>query len=53
MRLEENPEIANSLVWKTGPLSDYSSAEIESYTDVFKRGLIEVSELLKGVKVEK
>lgn len=52
-RVEVKSSIADALVWKTGPLSDYTRDEIRHYTYVFRRGLSEVSQLLKGVTVEK
>lgn len=48
-RIKAKPDIAKILVHKPGPLSDRPD-EIPDYADVFRRGVVEVSELLKGVR---
>ena len=48
-RLSARPELAKVLVYKAGPLSDYSEAEIAEYAEVFRRGIAEVGTLLAGV----
>lgn len=50
-RLAERSGLARILVHKTGPLSDYSDAEISDYADVFKRGIEEVGLLVNPVIV--
>lgn len=47
-RIVSHPELAKILVHKPGPLLGASS-EIAAYADVFKRGILEVAELLDGV----
>jgi len=47
-RLEERPELAGILVHKPGPLTN-APTEIGAYADVFRRGVLEVAELLGGV----
>ena len=47
-RIFENPHLAKVLVHKPGPLTD-NRDEIPAYADVFRRGMVEVSELLEGV----
>lgn len=48
-RVKAKPDLAKILVHKPGPLHDEPDA-IEDYADVFRRGVIEVAELLKGVR---
>lgn len=48
-RLSEHPELARVLVYKAGPLLDYSEAEIMEYTKVFQRGIAEVGAFLDKV----
>lgn len=48
-RLSERPELAKVLVYKPGPLSDYSKTEIAAYATVFQRGIAEVGALLENV----
>lgn len=48
-RVKAKPGLAKILVHKPGPLSDRRD-EIPAYADVFRRGVVEVSELLKGVR---
>lgn len=50
-RLSEHPELAKVLVYKAGPLSDYSQAEITEYANVFQRGIAEVGALLENVVI--
>lgn len=50
-RLRKNPNVANVLVHKAGPLNDYSLSEISEYANVFKRGIEEVGELVKNVRI--
>lgn len=47
-RLSQKPGVAKMLVHKSGPLSDYSEADISSYVDVFSRGIDEVNNLVSG-----
>jgi hypothetical protein len=47
-RIENRPEQATILVHKPGPLID-ATAEVSAYADVFRRGVLEVAALLKGV----
>ena len=48
-RIRAKPDLAKILVHKPGPLIDYPD-EIPDYADVFRRGVLEVSELLNGVR---
>ena len=48
-RIEADPGLAKILVHKPGPLVD-APEEIPAYADVFRRGVLEVGELLHGVK---
>jgi len=48
-RIKERPGLAKILVHKPGPLVDRPN-EIPAYADVFRRGVLEVSELLEGVR---
>jgi 7-cyano-7-deazaguanine synthase in queuosine biosynthesis len=41
-RLKRRPALEKILVHKSGPLSDYSAAEVAKYADVFRRGIEEV-----------
>lgn len=50
-RLSQHPNLANILVRKSGPLSDYSDGEILEYTSVFQRGIAEVGAIVDGVVV--
>lgn len=47
-RLEKRPELAEILVHKPGPLNNAPS-EVGAYADVFRRGVLEVAELLDGI----
>jgi len=42
-RLAQRPALARIFVHKSGPLSDYSDAEVAEYADVFRRGIEEVN----------
>ena len=48
-RIRAKPGLAKILVHKPGPLHDEPD-EIPDYADVFRRGVLEVAELLKGVR---
>lgn len=48
-RIRAKPGLAKILVHKPGPLHDEQD-EIPDYADVFRRGVLEVAELLKGVR---
>jgi 7-cyano-7-deazaguanine synthase in queuosine biosynthesis len=48
-RIRAKPDLAKILVHKPGPLHDKPD-EIPDYADVFRRGVLEVAELLKGVR---
>ncbi|POF33910.1 Qat anti-phage system QueC-like protein QatC [Roseibium marinum] len=48
-RIKAKPGLAKILVHKPGPLHDETD-EIPDYADVFRRGVLEVAELLKGVR---
>ena len=50
-RLCKNPDLASVLIHKTGPLGDYSAAEISDYADVFKRGIGEVGALVEKIRI--
>lgn len=50
-RLSSNPDLARILIHKTGPLNDYSDAEISDYAKVFKRGIKEIGALVKKVRI--
>ena len=49
-RIRTKPSLAKILVHKPGPLHD-KPGEISGYADVFRRGILEVAELLTGVRV--
>ncbi|WP_417323360.1 Qat anti-phage system QueC-like protein QatC [Erythrobacter aureus] len=49
-RIKAKPGLAKILVHKPGPLN-HEPNEIPDYADVLRRGLFEVAELLKGVRV--
>lgn len=51
-RLSRNPELADILVLKPGPLTDYDSEEISQYADVFRRGIAEVGQIVDDVEIE-
>lgn len=48
-RIKTNPSLAKILVHKPGPLID-AVHEIPDYADVFRRGILEVADLIEGVK---
>lgn len=48
-RIKAKPDLAKILVHKPGPLHDEPDATPD-YADVFRRGVLEVAELLKGVR---
>lgn len=50
-RLCGNPDLANVLVHKPGPLTDYSATEISNYADVFRNGISEVGALVEPVRI--
>lgn len=50
-RLEQRPALARILVHNPGPLSDYTSADIANYVEVFRRGIEEVDTLTGSVLV--
>lgn len=52
-RLALRPELAQILVHKSGPLSDYSDGEIENYAHVFARGIAEVGAIVNGAVVRR
>lgn len=47
--LLKHPELAEVLIHKPGPLSDYSKDEIAKYADVFRRGIAEVGTIVDQV----
>ena len=49
-RVERRPALADILVHKAGPLSDYTATEIAQYADVFRRGIEEVAGLVRYVE---
>ena len=50
-RLSRNPDLARVLVYKPGPLDDYSATETSDYADVFQRGIAEVGTLVETVRI--
>lgn len=50
-RLRSRTGLERILVHKSGPLSDYSTAEVAEYADVFRRGIEEVDSLIGSVEV--
>ncbi|WP_323130976.1 Qat anti-phage system QueC-like protein QatC [Sinorhizobium medicae] len=52
-RLAANDSLSRILVRKPGPLSDYAEKDIKEYAGVFKRGIAEVYDLIKAVKVRR
>ncbi|MCE8003962.1 Qat anti-phage system QueC-like protein QatC [Billgrantia ethanolica] len=50
-RIKAKPGLAKILVHKPGPLHDEPSL-IPEYADVFRRGVLEVAELLQGVRAQ-
>jgi 7-cyano-7-deazaguanine synthase in queuosine biosynthesis len=51
-RLSKSPGIKEILIHKPGPLSEFPAADITSYAAVFRRGIQEVSAILKDVTVK-
>jgi 7-cyano-7-deazaguanine synthase in queuosine biosynthesis len=51
-RLSAEKDIESILVHKPGPLSDYTIQEIADYSGVFRRGIEEVNEVIKGVVIK-
>lgn len=51
-RLEKRPDLAKVLVYKTGPLDDYSSTEVSEYSSVFLRGIREVGVVVENAKFD-
>ncbi len=51
-RLSRLPDIAEILIRKSGPLSDYADEEIAQYADVLRRGIVEVGRITDRVTVE-
>jgi len=49
-RLRKEPRLASILIHKPGSLSSQSAARQASLADVYRRGMIEVGKLLKGVE---
>jgi len=47
-RIQRRPELVRILIHKPGPLT----TEVDAYADVFRRGVLEVAELLNGVIAE-
>jgi len=50
-RLSRRPGLERIFVHKSGPLSDYTAAEVAQYADVFKRGIEEVDSITGRVVV--
>ena len=48
-RVQDRPELAEILVYKPGPLR-YDPSETRAYSNVFRRGVLEVAALLDGVE---
>lgn len=51
-KLKKKPELAKILVHKPGPLSDESLERQAAIADVYRRGLEEVGEFIKGVRTQ-
>ena len=51
-RLKKTPSLADILVYKTGPLGDYSPEEVAKYAAVFRRGIAEVGTILDNVVID-
>lgn len=49
-RLKKKPSLASILIHKPGPLSSESATRQASLADVYRRGMMEVGKLLKGVE---
>ena len=50
-RLARDPQLAETLVYKSGPLNDYDMNDINQYADVFRRGIAEVGNIVDNVKI--
>lgn len=50
-RLKRRPGFEKILVHKSGPLSDYTAAEVTKFADVFRRGIEEVDSVTSGAVV--
>ncbi len=50
-RLRAQPGLPRILVHKSGPLSDYPTADVEQYADVFRRGIEEVDRVTAAAVV--
>lgn len=50
-RMSKNPDLANVLIYKTGPLDDYSKSDISNHSGVFKRGIEEVGTFVEKVRI--
>lgn len=48
-RLNKDPSLAKIIVNKPGPLSDESPARVSVLAEVYRRGLLEVADVLSGV----
>lgn len=51
-RLSAKPQLSRILVHKPGPLSDYPESDIQQYSEVFLRGILEVDKLVRKVRVK-
>lgn len=51
-QLTRSPDLADILIHKPGPLSDYTDDEIQKYADVFHRGILEVGKIVNKVKIQ-
>lgn len=49
-RLRARPDLASILIHKPGPLSDETPVNREALADLYRRGLMEVGDLLKDVR---
>ena len=50
-RLAQRPAVSRFLIYKSGPLSDYSEADVAEYAGVFARGIAEVATIVNRVVV--
>jgi hypothetical protein len=51
-RLQRKPGLSQLLVHKPGPLYDEPPARLSAHANVFRRGLAEVADILKGVRTK-
>jgi len=51
-RLSIRSELARALIYKSGPLIDYTDEEINQYQNVFRRGILEVNDIVSHVIIE-